>query len=430
MSSSFSPNQYFTLIVGLSNFAYVMNTYVNWRQYRVYKTQLNAPKEVASICTVEEYEKSRLYGLDKARFGLIQDLFSQVYTNITLMFGLLLLFWNASGNLLQKYSSYGDSEVSQSVVFTTINLLASTIFNIPFSYYSTFYIEQKHGFNKQTVGLWIKDAIKSLVLSILIMSPITAAFLWTVNWAGQNFYLAVWIVMAVIQLVMLLIYPTFIQPLFNKFEPLPEGDLKTSIEALAHKLAFPLTKIFVMDGSTRSSHSNAYFYGILKDKRIVLYDTLLNQMDNNEICAVLGHELGHWSCNHLIKRLSIVQAHLFIMFYLFSKIISEKQMYQAFGFSTLPIMIGFTLFSYLLTPIEMICKFVMICQSRSHEFEADRFANNLGYGKLLQSALIKLYAKNRALVQPDWLYSTLNYSHPPMPERLAALKDLTKSKKA
>lgn len=427
--SGFTTDFYYKLVLGLSNAAYFFNTYVDFRQYRVYGKELKAPKEVSSICSPEEYEKSRLYGLDKARFGLISGFFGQIQTNAFLMYGALPYLWKWSGEWLLRGLGKGYlTEINQSVVFVAANILLSTLLDLPFSCYSTFKIEQKHGFNKQTLGLWAKDKVKSLLLSLLFGCPIVAALIWTIKWGGENFYLAVWVLLAAIQFFMILIFPTFIQPLFNKFEALSEGSLKKAIEALAAKLRFPLTKIYVMDGSTRSSHSNAYFFGLFKDKRIVLFDTLIGQMEEPEICAVLGHELGHWSCSHMPKRLVIVQVHLFILFYLFSKVIGERALYAAFGFGGkglgLPVIVGLMLFSYLLTPVEMAVGLLMTCQSRSHEFEADRFGHSLGYGSLLQSALIKLHAKNAALVQPDWLYSTMHYSHPPLPERLQALRAL------
>lgn len=420
----FTADVYFLLVLGLSNLAYLVNTYVDWRQFRVFKTQKKAPKEVASLCTAEEYEKSRVYGLDKARFGLLTSFVGQVQTNVFLIYGAFPLLWKLSGEFVATRMG-AVTEMRQSLVFVAANILISTFLDLPFSYWSTFHIEQKHGFNKQTMGLWIKDKIKSLALSLILGCPIVGALLATIQWGGERFYLSVWLLLAAIQALMIVIFPTFIQPLFNKFEALKEGELKTAIEALASRLSFPLTKIYVMDGSTRSSHSNAYFFGLFKDKRIVLFDTLISQMKTDEICAVLGHELGHWSSNHMAKRLVIVQFHLFTLFYLFSKVIAERALYAAFGFKAQqPVIVGLMLFQYLLVPLELAMSFLITGQSRSHEFEADRFGHSLGYGSLLQSALIKLHAKNAALVPPDRLYSAMHYSHPPLSERIQALRAL------
>jgi STE24 endopeptidase len=423
------PEQFFSLILGLSNLGYLFNAYINWRQHRVYRREHKAPKEVASICTAEEYEASRVYGKDKSGFGLFSDLVGQIQSNFFFVASFYPWAWQVAGELASKVVAK-PGEITKSVAFFVITMLLSTLADLPFSWYSTFQIEQKHGFNKQTYGIFVMDKIKTVLLSVVFGAPIVSALIWTIRWGGERFYLAVWLLMAGIQLVMIVLYPSVIQPLFNKFEPLKEGELKTKIEALAKKLAFPLTKLYVMDGSTRSSHSNAYFFGLFNNKRIVLFDTLLTQMGTDEICAVLGHELGHWSCSHMFKRLVIIQFHLFSLFYLFSKVINNGALYEAFGFTgEKPVIIGFTLFQTLLVPLELAMSLLISWQSRCHEFEADRFASALGYNELLQSGLIKLHAKNRSFVHPDWIYSTLHYSHPPLTERLAALKQLKSKSK-
>jgi STE24 endopeptidase len=221
---------------------------------------------------------------------------------------------------------------------------------------------------------------------------------------------------------MMLIFPTFIQPLFNKFESLPEGTLRVKIEALAKRLNFPLTQVFVMDGSKRSSHSNAYFFGFFT-KRIVLFDTLIQQNSEDEICAVLGHELGHWKCWHQFQMLFVTQLHIFVLFYAFSHFINRSEIYEAFGFrDEMPVIIGLMLFGGFIAPSEILLSFLMNLFSRKNEFEADRFAVKLGYGDLLQSALINLQIENKSNMNPDWMYSAMNYSHPPLLERLEAIK--------
>jgi len=224
MVVEWNSDLYYILVLGLSNAAYLFNTYVEWRQYRVYTMVKKAPKEVSSMCTAEEFEKSRVYGLDKARFGLVNNFFGQVQTNAFLILSALPWLWKWSGQWL-KVNTGSVTEIRQSMLFVTANILASTLIDLPFSYYSTFFIEQKHGFNKQTLGLWLKDKVKSLVLSIVIGCPILGALIWTVRWGGDNFYLSVWLLLAGVQALMILIFPTFIQPLFNKFVPEDSADL-------------------------------------------------------------------------------------------------------------------------------------------------------------------------------------------------------------
>jgi len=293
----------------------------------------------------------------------------------------------------------------------------------PFSLYSTFVIEERHGFNKQTLGLFFTDKLKGIALGIAIGGPTLSALIYIIKWGGEHFYFWVWLFLLIFSLFMLTIYPIFIAPLFNKFTPLEEGDLRTEIERLASSIQFPLTKLFVIDGSKRSGHSNAYFYGLFKNKRIVLYDTLLKQMDQNEILAVLGHELGHWKLNHTIKTLLISQVHTFISFYLFGHLINWTEMYTSFGFTDQPTIIGLMLFfQFIMSPVENVLSFLMNLLSRKHEFEADAFAKNLGYSTQLRTGLIKLNLENLGNMNPDHWYSTYHYTHPPMLERLKALK--------
>lgn len=219
--------------------------------------------------------------------------------------------------------------------------------------------------------------------------------------AGQSFYFYIWAFMCAFTLFINTIFPTFIQPLFNTFTSLEDGDLKVKIQKLATRISFPLGKIFVIDGSKRSSHSNAYFYGLWNDKRIVLFDTLLTQCTHEEIIAILGHELGHWAANHQWKRLFTVQIHLFLTFYFFNMIMDLKSLFAAFGFETQPVIIGFIIFQFLYTPIEVLAILVVNSQSRSHEYEADKYAKTLGYATALKSGLKKLYVKNLGNMNPD-----------------------------
>ncbi|KAH9271840.1 hypothetical protein BASA83_005942 [Batrachochytrium salamandrivorans] len=222
-------------------------------------------------------------------------------------------------------------------------------------------------------------------------------------------------------MVAMIAYPTFIQPLFNKFDSLPDGELKVKIDALAKSVEFPLTKVFVVDGSKRSSHSNAYFFGLFKNKRIVIFDTLLEQATHNEVLAILAHELGHWQFSHTTKRLAIIQTHLFMVFFLFSKVIALDSLYMSFGFDSKPIIIGFLLFQFIFTPAESIMGFVMNLISRHDEFQADSYAKKLNYATDLKNGLIKIHLKNSSNLNPDKLYSIWHYSHPPLVERLSAI---------
>jgi STE24 endopeptidase len=210
--------------------------------------------------------------------------------------------------------------------------------------YSNFVVEERHGFNKLTLTTFITDIFKTLFLTAVVAMPVLAGFLKVINWAGENFTFYVFIFMVVFQLFFIIIFPIFIQPFFNKFTPLEQGSLKSKIDGLASKLSFPLTKIFVVDGSKRSNHSNAYFFGFFRNKRIVLFDTLIEKNTEDEIEAVLAHELGHWFYSHTFQNLIIAQMHFFAMFYVFSVVINVSSMYTQFGFDTKPVIVGFLLF--------------------------------------------------------------------------------------
>lgn len=243
---------------------------------------------------------------------------------------------------------------------------------LPFSYYHHFVLEEAYGFNKQTVRLWVIDFFKGQALSLALGIPIGSAFLAIIKKTGQNFFLYLWVFALVMQAGLITLYPILIVPIFNKLTPLPAGQLKTSVETLAAKLKFPLTELQVIDGSKRSAHSNAYFTGLPGMKKsIVLFDTLIEKSEEDEVVAVLAHELGHWKMGHTTKQLGIAQAHLFFLFSLFSCFVENKSLYSSFGFAReRPVIVGFMLFSEVLGPMEAVIGLGMNVLSRKFEFEA------------------------------------------------------------
>ncbi|KAJ1565094.1 CAAX prenyl protease 1 [Nowakowskiella sp. JEL0078] len=411
-------SNYKNAVLAFSYVVFLWENYLSWRQFvRFYK--LDVPPTLQSVVEKDDFVKAQAYGKAKAKFGFVSSFFSQFQTTIMFTYDILPLFWNYSLDILKKFE-IENNEILTSLVFVILIILVSTIINLPFSLYQTFVLEEAFGFNKQTIGLFLVDSIKSLAISLIIGLPVLAGFLRIIQ-LFTNFFVYTWLFMLVFQFTFTLIYPTVIQPLFNKFTPLPEGELLENIVKLAKKIEFPLTKIFVIDGSKRSSHSNAYFFGFWKAKRIVLFDTLLEQANHQEILAILAHELGHWSSNHVLKQLTISQIHIFVIFYLFSLFIHDNLLYTSFGFSTQPILIGFILFQFIYSPIESVIGFLMNLLSRKFEFEADAFAKKLGYVSELKSGLVKIHVKNLGSMNPDPLYSAYHYSHPPLVERLDAL---------
>lgn len=262
-------------------------------------------------------------------------------------------------------------EISHSLLFIFFFSIVDMIMDLPLGYYHHFVMEEKFGFNKMTKQLWITDKLKTLGLSIAIGTPIGSAALWIIKKTGDSFFYYMWMFTFVVSIFFVTVYPIWIVPLFNKLTPLQPGKLKDDIDALAKKLKFPLDELHVIDGSKRSSHSNAYFTGLPWKKKIVIFDTLLEKSTEKEVEAVLAHELGHWSESHTTKLLAINQANVFFIFALFSAFIRNRSLYEAFGFyKEQPIIIGFMLFNDAQAPLESVIKLMMNVVSRSFEYQA------------------------------------------------------------
>lgn len=257
------------------------------------------------------------------------------------------------------------------------------------------------------------------------------------NNAGDLFYLYIWGFLTVVIFVFIMIYHDLIAPLFNTFTPLggdnaseKEKELKVMIEKLAENIGFPLTQIYVVDGSKRSDHSNAYFYGFWKNKRIVIFDTLLDEekkIENNEILAIVAHELGHWHHMHLVQRLVILEVIIFVMFYTFGFVVYNPEFYRSFGFTDTNKFIGLVLFNFVFSPVNFVLQVLLTKLSRTHEFQADDFSKKLDLSSYLRTGLIKIFTQNSANMDPDPLYSALHFSHPALRERLGNLGGLSKS---
>ncbi|KAI9308286.1 peptidase family M48-domain-containing protein [Cunninghamella echinulata] len=408
-------------VIVFSNAIFLFEQYLNYRQYKRYLLP-NRPKDLADIVSEEDFKKAQKYNLDKSRFGFLHDFIKHIEALLFLYYNGMAWFWYTSGSLLETYGGYGpEHQILQSLVFSVLFNWFSTLTSLPFSLYSTFVIEQKHGFNNQTIGLFFSDLVKNQLVMMVLMFPLLSACLWVIQATGDKFFFYVWALLLVFQLFIIMIYPTVIQPLFNKLTPLEEGDLRSQIEALAARIAFPLKKLYVIDGSKRSNHSNAYFYGFGKNKHIVLFDTLIEHSDNDEICAVLAHELGHWKMGHTLKLLGVSQVYTFIIFWMFSFFIHNAKFYQDFGFHTTPLLIGFVLFQIIYIPIDSVISFCMHVYQRKNEYEADAFALKLGFASKLRSSLIKLSVKNLGGFNMDPWYSAWNNSHPTLTERLSKL---------
>eukprot|EP00056_Hartaetosiga_gracilis_P002975 m.58587 g.58587 ORF g.58587 m.58587 type:complete len:482 (-) comp11273_c0_seq1:100-1545(-) len=471
----FVERPYLTFSLAFSSALFVFEKgFLGYRETRVTRRAV-IPNTLKEKKTQKEFEKARSYKLDKINFGFWHGIFDHVVTMVTLAAGFLAVFWDIGGNVLGTFGvDASTNEVLQTVVFAALLSCFNFVVSFGWKYASVFYLEAKHGFNKQTLGFFIKDQLKKLVLELVLNSALLSAVVWVVRHTGSHFYLYCWLFTFGVSLFMIAVYQDYIAPLFDKYVPLPEGELRTKIEALAQSLNFPLSELLLVKGSMRSSHSNAYFYGFFNSKKIVLFDTLLppsssdnsEEEENNEeedndadadgaeeesneydggedgeekeergcsdeqIVAVLSHELGHWKHNHVIKMFTMQQAVVFFYFLAFSKLINLEGMYTDFGFhDSKPVVIGLTLvFSYLLSPVSTVLGFLVTAYTRKNEFQADRFAVSLNNGDDLKNALIKLHKDNSSFPVNDWLFSMLHHSHPPIVQRLAAIDEEMKKK--
>lgn len=367
----------------------------------------------------ERYRKSQEYLRVNTRFGWITSTFNVL---------VILIFWFGKGFpiLDQWVRSFNSGPIMTGILYMGTLLLFKAFLSMPFRIYSTFVIEERFGFNKTTLTTFVMDLIKVLMLSILLGVPLLAGILAFFEYAGVNAWWYCWIAVTLFMLVVQFIAPTWIMPLFNKFDPLEEGELKKAIMTYALSINFPLENIYVMDGSKRSSKSNAFFTGFGKHRRIVLFDTLINQHTVSELVAVLAHEMGHYKKKHILKTLIIGVVQMGVMFYLLSLFISYQGLFDAFFMDKKSVYAGLIFFGMLYAPIDFLIGIFMQMFSRKNEYEADRFA--VETTKNVQSmadALKKLSVHNLSNLFPHPFYVFLNYSHPPVLDRIKAIFRIT-----
>lgn len=406
-----------------SIFVEVIEQYLNYRQLKRYN-ETKRPKMIEAIITEEEYLKSNIYNKDKMKFTIFSSIITNILSLSMVWFYAGPYFWMLSAHLCNTNNEY-----IQSLVYIGLNMLVGLITSIPFSLYFDFVIEERHGFNKKTLFLFFKDKIISIFVQIVLGGPLICAVIALVKWGGETFYFYLWLFTVFISFLMMLIYPNLIAPLFNKFEALKDEELKHKIENLAGDLSFPLVKIYQIDGSKRSAHSNAYFYGVWWAKQIVLYDTLLH-LPHINILAILGHELGHWKLRHTVRMMIVSFVHMFVIFYLYGTVMHNDALFHSFGYNdgSKAVVIGLLLFCNIFQPVSSILDMIITMISRRHEFEADKFAHELNLNEALQSGLIDIHKENKSTLDPDPWYSWYHYSHPPLMERLNALQKLKKQK--
>ena len=372
------------------------------------------PSELKDVYEKEEYEKSQAYKKTNAKFSNITGLFSLVLT-------LAFFFFDGFQFVDQLARTYSSNTIVIALIFFGIIMLGSDIITTPFSYYKIFVIEEKFGFNKMTKKLFIIDKMKGLLMTIIVGGGILALIVWFYQFAGNNFWMYAWALVAIFSLLMNLFYAQLIVPLFNKQTPLEDGELKTAIEKYTTKVGFTLKNVFVIDGSKRSTKANAYFSGFGSQKRITLYDTLINDLEIDEIVAVLAHEVGHYKRKHIIFNLLASTLLTGFTLWLLSVFVSLPIFSEALNISIPSFHIGLIVFGILYSPISEITGLLMNIISRKFEYQADNFAKETFVAQPLITSLKKLSKNSLSNLTPHKATVFMHYSHPTLLQRVQNL---------
>jgi STE24 endopeptidase len=410
---NFSPENIAIIIITIVVVSYFFDQVLDYLNLKAQRTDI--PEEVSEFYDKDKYLKSLAYHKELSRFSFITSAFSFVLSAGMLYFG-------GFGFVDALLRPVIQNEIFLALAFFGVLMIASDILTIPFQWYSTFVIEEKYGFNKTTVKTFIADKLKGYALGALIGGGLLSALIYLVQLLGTNFWIWFAVITAAFMLFMNMFYTSLILPLFNKLTPLPEGELKSAIEAFALKVKFPLDCIFIIDGSKRSNKANAFFSGIGSKKKIVLYDTLINNHTTDELVAILAHEVGHFKKKHIVWSyvLSIIQI-VFTLFVLSLMIINEDVSF-ALGGSQMAIHLNLLAFGILFSPVSGITGLFMQILSRKNEFEADAYAKETFGAQPLANALKKLSVDSLSNLYPHPAYVFFHYSHPPLLQRLQALK--------
>lgn len=403
----------FNIIIGIIIAQYVIDTFLDYLNAKKYQDAI--PEELNDVFDKEEYKKSQDYKKTNYSFGILNDVFSLILTLAFLIFG----GFEWIDNLVRSFTT---NPILIALAFFGIIVLGSSLLGIPFSYYKTFVIEEKFGFNKTSKKLFFIDLLKGMLMTAILGGGILALVMLFLEWSGSNFWLYAWGVFTLLVVFMNLFYSKLIVPLFNKQTPLELGSLKNAIEAYAKKVGFELDNIFVIDGSKRSTKANAYFSGFGKQKRVTLFDTLINDLDEEEIVAVLAHEVGHYKLKHIIFNLLATILLTGLTLFILSLFVNNPELSLAIGVTTPSFhaaLIGFVL---LYSPISTITGLAMNFLSRKFEYQADDYAKNTFAATPLITSLKKLSKNSLSNLTPHPAYVFMHYSHPPLIKRIRNLK--------
>jgi len=407
------------LFLAMLALALVIRLWLSHRQIsHIRAHRASVPEAFQGKIELDDHQKAADYTITKTRFSRLPAIYEAG----------LLLIWTLGGGLEwleQTVTTAGLNPILTGIAVMLAFMLISSLLEMPFSIYSTFVIEERFGFNRTTVRTFITDLIKGGILAVMLGVPLLYVILWLMEKSGELWWVYTWIVWTTFSLMIMWIYPTLIAPIFNKFEPLEEGDTLERINNLLQRCGFSSNGIFVIDGSKRSSHGNAYFSGFGRNKRIVFFDTLLKMLNDDQLEAVLAHELGHFKKKHIIKSMLISIATAFIALALLAWLMKNEWFYTALGISTPSTYMALLLFALVLPVFTFVLHPVLSLLSRKNEFEADAFAAEQTRADHLIQALVGLYKENASTLTPDPLYSAFYDSHPPAPVRIAHLNAQT-----
>lgn len=402
------------IIVSILVLSFLFNQLLDYLNFRNHKREI--PNRLAEQLDADKYAKAYEYHGVNYRFSLLTS-------SISFVVMLLILLGGGFGWLDTQLRTFTEHSIWLPLLFFGVLYIVSDISSLPIQLYKTFVIEEKFGFNKTTPGLFFADKLKGYVLAIGVGGLIMGALVWLIVTLGTGFWIWFWIVLTVFILFVNLFYTSLILPLFNKLTPLEGGALRERIETYSQDVGFPLDNIFVIDGSKRSTKSNAFFSGLGKRKKVVLYDTLVENHGQEELVAVLAHEVGHYKKNHIKQGLVLSILQTGIMLFILSRFVTSDVMSASLGGTAYGIHLNLIAFGLLYSPFSMVLGILMNLFSRKNEFEADHFAATTYKAAPLKEALVRLHTDNLSNLTPHPLYVFINYSHPPLLQRLAALED-------
>lgn len=379
------------------------------------KHSLTVPNDFKKIIKIKDHTKAAAYTSAKTKINIVGLIVQALFLYLITLGG-----WINEFNSI--ISAYFSSEIIQGVALILIIMILSSLIELPLGLYKTFIVDEKFGFNKMTLSLFISDLFKQSMVSLIIVVPVIYVALWIFGNLGESWWIWLWVFFSIFNVVMLAVYPLYIAPLFNKFNPMMDKELKSKIEILLKKCGFESDGLFVMNGSLRSTHGNAYFTGFGKAKRIVFFDTLLERLTHNEILAVLAHELGHFAHNHVKKRIFALFLISFVGLYLLDFLKTNEWFYFGLGVSEQSNATALLLFVLISPLVLFFIRPIMAFYSRKNEYEADAYACKYTPASDLKNSLIKLYRDNASTLTPDSLYSAFYDSHPPAIARISALE--------